>query len=144
MRHLTSGMRNLRKLEVTEHAQSLAVAVYAVTGRFPPHERFGLAAQMRRAAVSVLSNIAEGSGRGGDRELLHFLFTALGSATELAVQVDLAIALELISAPEGASLADRVNHVQRMLNRFTASVRRKQHRLRSQSGEQERGSRVEA
>jgi four helix bundle protein len=122
-------MRNVRKLEVTEHAQSLAVAVYAITAGFPSHERFGLAAQMRRAAVSVASNIAEGAGRGGDRELLHFLFIALGSATELAVQVDLAIALELMSATEGASLADRVNHVQRMLNRFIASVRRKRNGL---------------
>ena len=119
-------MRNFRKLEVTEHAQSLAIAVYAVTARFPAHERYGLAAQMRRAAVSVVSNIAEGSGRDGDREFLHFLFIALGSATELAVQVDLAIALELMSASDAASLADRVNHVQRILNRFTASVRRKQ------------------
>ncbi len=119
-------MRNLRKLDVSAHAQSLAVAVYAITSRFPAPERYGLAAQMRRAAVSVASNIAEGSGRGGDRELLHFLFVALGSATELAVQVDLAVALELMSTDEGKLLADRVNHVQRMLNRFTESVRRKQ------------------
>jgi four helix bundle protein len=80
---------------------------------------------MRRAAVSVVSNIAEGSARGGDREFAQFLYVALGSATELAVQLDLAIALEFTSVTEGASLSDRVNHVQRMLNRLTSSLRRK-------------------
>ena len=99
--------------------------VYSLTGTFPAHERYGLASQMRRAAVSVASNIAEGSGRGGDRELLRFLYIALGSATELAVQLDLAVALELVGANEAASLIDRTNHLQRMLNRFTQDRRRK-------------------
>ena len=118
-------MRDLHNLEVADAARSLALAVYVVTGRFPSHERYGLAAQMRRAAVSVVSNIAEGSARGGDREFAQFLYVALGSATELAVQLDLAIALEFTSVTEGASLSDRVNHVQRMLNRLTSSLRRK-------------------
>ena len=80
---------------------------------------------MRRAAISIASNIAEGTGRGGDREFLHFLYIALGSATELAVQVDLAMALGFLDAAESSDLADRTNHVQRMLNRLTASVRQK-------------------
>ena len=121
-------MRDYRKLEVTGHARALTIAVYAATGRFPAQERYGLAAQMRRAAVSVMSNIAEGSAHGGEREFLQFLYIALGSATELAIQVDLAVALSLISDADGASLADQINHVQRMLNRFTASVRQKLNR----------------
>jgi four helix bundle protein len=92
---------------------------------FPTRERFGLAAQMRRAAVSIASNIAEGTGRGGEREFLRFLYLALGSATELAVQLELSIALGFIEAETGAALCDRTNHVQRMLNRLTGSVRRK-------------------
>lgn len=117
-------MRNVRELEVAAQARSIALAVYAVTKRFPLDERYVLAAQMRRAAVSIASNIAEGAGRGGDREFVHFLYVALGSATELAIQVDLAIALDLVTAEDGASLSDRVNHAQRMLNRFIASLRR--------------------
>jgi len=102
-----------------------AIAVYAGTECIPTHERYGLVSQMRRAAVSIASNIAEGTGRGGEREFLHFLYLALGSATELTVQVELAIALGFVDAENGATLVDRTNHVQRMLNRLTGSVRRK-------------------
>lgn len=118
-------MRDLRKLVVAERACELAIAVYKGTLRFPAHERYGLTMQMRRAAVSIASNIAEGTGRGGERGFLHFLYLALGSATELAVQVDLAIALGFLDAEEGAALSERTNHVGRMLNRLTGSVRRK-------------------
>ena len=118
-------MRDLRKLEVAVHARELALTVYESTGRFPPNERYALATQMRRAAVSIVSNIAEGTGRGGEREFLRFLYIALGSATELAVQVDMAITLGFIDSQAGAILVDRTNHVLRMLNRLTASMRRK-------------------
>ena len=118
-------MRDYHTLEVATQARELAVAIYEVTGAFPPPERYGLAAQMRRAAISIPSNIAEGTGRSGDREFLRFLYIALGSATELAIQLEVASALRLIDAARYGSLADRTNHVQRMLNRLTASVRRK-------------------
>ena len=118
-------MRDYRKLEVGQRAHDLVLSVYTGTSAFPPEERYGLTAQMRRAAVSVASNIAEGSGRSGEREFLNFLYLSLGSATELAVQVDLAIALGFMTVPDGSALADRVNHVQRMLNRLTARLRTK-------------------
>jgi four helix bundle protein len=118
-------MRDLRKLDVAVVARQLALAVYESTGRFPAHERYALAAQMRRAGVSIVSNIAEGTGRGSDREFLRFLYIALGSATELAVQLDLAITLGFIDGGDGAILIDRTNHVLRMLNRLTASMRQK-------------------
>ena len=118
-------MRNVRTLDVATHARSLAIAIYAITARFPTEERYGLAAQMRRAVVSVMSNIAEGAGRGGEREFVQFLYLALGSARELAAQVDLAIALGFIGANESVLLSDRVDHMQRMLNRLSADRRRK-------------------
>jgi four helix bundle protein len=130
-------MRDLRKLEVALRARELVIAVYQATATFPQTERYGLATQMRRAAVSIASNIAEGAGRGGERELLHFLYMALGSAFELAIQVDLAIALSFAGHAEGSSLADRTDHVQRMLNRLTGSLRRKLAR-NSQEGGAER------
>jgi four helix bundle protein len=118
-------MRDLRKLEVAARARELAIAVYKGTETFPSHERFGLTAQMRRSAVSIASNVAEGTGRGGEREFLHFLYLALGSATELAIQIDIALALGFADSQVGAVLADRTNHVQRMLNRLTGLLRRK-------------------
>ena len=123
-------MRDLRKLGVASHARELALAVYKGTGGFPTHERYGLAAQMRRAAISIASNIAEGTGRGGEREFLRFLYIALGSATELAIQVELATVLGFLDAAEASDLADRTNHVERMLNRLTGSVRQKLVRMR--------------
>lgn len=118
-------MRDYRKLEVGQRARELVLSVYTVTAAFPREERYGLAAQMRRAAVSVASNIAEGTGRGGEREFLHFLYLALGSATELAVQLDLATALGFLTAANGSVLSDRVNQIQRMLHRLTGRLRRK-------------------
>ena len=118
-------MRDPKKMMVLENAMALAVDVYRLTGEFPASERFGLAAQMRRAAVSVGSNIAEGCGRSGDREFLHFLRISRGSTTELAFQVTLAAKLGFGSAAGCASVTESVDHVQRMLNRLTNAVRQK-------------------
>ena len=118
-------MRDPRKLAVACRASTVAVATYRFTTAFPHSERFGLAIQMRRAAVSVASNIAEGCGRGGDRDFLRFLYMAHGSASELAIQLALAVDLGFGSAGEAATLGDEIDHVQRMLNRLTSSVRRK-------------------
>ncbi len=76
-------MQNPDNLQVTRKARELAVETYRCTASFPRDERFGLTAQMRRAAVSIGSNISEGCGRGGNRELVAFLHYALGSASEL-------------------------------------------------------------
>ena len=118
-------MRNPNKLAVTEQALALAVEVYGLTSHFPSDERFGLTAQMRRAAVSVGSNIAEGCGRSGDRDFVRFLQIARGSSTELAFQLALAIRLECGRADEHERVAELIDHVQRMLNRLTASMRKR-------------------
>ena len=118
-------MRDPRKLQVAIRASALAVATYRFAASFPASERFGLAAQMRRAAVSVASDIAEGCGRGGERDFLRFLYIAHGSASELAIQLAIAVELGFGSPGDGATLADDIDHAQRMLNRLTSSVRRK-------------------
>jgi four helix bundle protein len=118
-------MRNPNKLAVAEQAMALAVAVYRLTNDFPPSERFGLATQMRRAAVSVGSNIAEGCGRSGNREFLRFLQIARGSTTEIAFQLAVAVNLGFGDSGDQEAVAELVDHVQRMLNRLTASVRQK-------------------
>jgi four helix bundle protein len=119
-------MQSADNLRVTGEARSLAVAVYRATSRFPAAERFGLTAQMRRAAVSIGSNIAEGCGRFGNRELVHFLQIALGSASELEFQALIAMDLEFLTEARDASLVDQIDHVKRMLVRLIKSHRSRQ------------------
>ena len=75
------------KLEVWKEAMALVRTVYAVTRGFPKEETYGLALQLRRAAVSIPSNVAEGAGRDGDKEFLRFLSIARGSLSELETQL---------------------------------------------------------
>lgn len=79
------------QLEAWKFAMQLVKAVYQMTSAFPAEERYGLAQQMRRAAVSVPSNIAEGAGRNGAKEYLHFIGVARGSLAELETQLQLAV-----------------------------------------------------
>jgi len=74
---------NHKDLDVWKSAMFLAEVIYVETGDFPNHEQFGLTSQLRRAAVSVPANIAEGSARKGNKELIHFLYISLGSLAEL-------------------------------------------------------------
>jgi four helix bundle protein len=80
-------MQDTKNLIVAEHARRLAVGVYRLTADFPVQERFSLAQQMRRAAVSVGSNIAEGCGRNGNRELLNHLYIAFASSSEPQISI---------------------------------------------------------
>src|SRR5437867_492971 len=78
-------MKDFRKLQVWEKAHQLGLALYQVTASFPRDETYGLVSQIRRAAASIPSNIAEGCGRDGDPELSRFCIIARGSASELEV-----------------------------------------------------------
>lgn len=95
-------------LEAWKFAMQLVKAVYELTADFPTEERYGLAQQMRRAAVSIPSNIAEGAGRNGTKEYLHFIGIARGSLSELETQLQLAVMLGFSAANHAAfELADR-------------------------------------
>jgi four helix bundle protein len=118
-------MQDTGNLAVTEHAHRLAVAVYRHTNAFPATERFGLTSQMRRAAVSIASNIAEGCGRRSNRELLQFLYISAGSAKELACQLRIATELGYGEQVSAEALSDETGRVARMLARLIAFHRSK-------------------
>jgi four helix bundle protein len=121
-------MQSAKNLHVYAKALELAKAVYLITAAFPDDERFGLTSQMRRAAVSIGSNIAEGCGRRGDKELMGYLHIALGSASELEFQCELAMELGYVSADDVTSLLERVVGAKRMLARLILSIREKKPR----------------
>ena len=116
-------MRDQRKLSVARLSVDLAVGVYRMTASFPANERFGLTDQMRRAAVSVGSNIAEGAGRSGDREFLRFVNIAYASASELAFQLTVASELGFGTERERTSAAETIDYTQRSLNRLAKRLR---------------------
>ena len=114
-------MRNPYKLRVMETAFAIAERTYETTGEFPSSERFGLVSQMRRAAVSIGSNIAEGCGRSTAAQLVAFLNYASGSASELEFQARLAIRLNLGRAPSLLELCDLLTSERKMLATLSRS-----------------------
>ena len=104
-----------RDLDVWQLAMEIVVEVYRVTRAFPAEERFGLIAQLRRAAVAVPSNIAEGRNRLGAAEFRRFVSIARGSVAEVETQLVVAVALGFVGAGEIASLASRLDDLSKML-----------------------------
>ena len=111
-------------MRVWQESRDLVPEIYQLTSLFPADERFGLVAQMRRASVSVSSNISEGCSRSGPRDLARFLEIALGSAFELEVQLELAVSLRIV--PEGHPALDRCNKIKRSISRLIRSVQTQQ------------------
>lgn len=109
-------------LIVWQKAMDLTTAVYRVTSGFPDVERFGLTNQIRRAAVSVPSNIAEGQGRGTTRDFLHFLYIARGSLQEVETQLLLAHRLGFLTVEQQASLVSLTSEVSRILGGLIRSL----------------------
>ena len=118
-------MRDPRHLEVCDLATDLAELTYVVTRGFPPDERFGLVAQMRRAAISVGSNIAEGCGRGTDRAFVSFVQIAAGSVVELEYQPEIALRLGFGDPSRIAELRTATDLLKRKLVSLMNAVRRR-------------------
>ncbi len=113
-----------KELRVWQEAMQLAADVYHATEAFPKREIYGLTNQLRRAAVSVPSNIAEGKGRHTTKEFTQFLFHARGSVLEVETQVMLAERLEYLSKGQGKALLDRTASVARSLNALINAFKR--------------------
>jgi four helix bundle protein len=112
------GMRDFRELKVWQKAHQLVLRVYPATSTFPASEAFGITAQMRKAAVSIPANIAEGCGRKGDPELARFMQIAMGSASELEYYVFLTRDLGLMPERAATEMEAHVVEVKRMLASF--------------------------
>ena len=117
-------MQDHRRLEVYQLARELALEIYAIASALPATERFDLARQLRRAAVSIGSNIAEGCGRTTSPDFRNFLGSALGSATELEFQLDLCIGAELCDAQTAKVAIEKTRRVQQMVTRLMIRVGR--------------------
>ena len=104
-----------RNLEAWKTAMSLVKEIYSVTGKFPKEERYGLVYQMRRAAVSVPSNIAEGAADRTDSQFINFLSTALGSLAELDTQIELSKSFGFIDESDFNSIYDLHNRTKALV-----------------------------
>jgi len=119
---MSSSFRDLR---VWQEAMKLASEIYKSTATFPKHEIYGLSQQLRRAAVSIPSNIAEGKGHHSDKEFVHFLFHARGSLLELQTQLMIAEELQYMSKTEANSQLALAEAVGRALSGLINSLRTK-------------------
>ena len=128
----TDPVRSYRDLRVWQEAMDLAEATYHATEHFPKHERYGLVTQLRRAAVSVASNIAEGNARSTGDYLRHLLVSS-GSLTEMETQFALSARLGFLPREQAESLLNTCDRVGRMLGGLRKSLRAR--RARSPSPE---------
>jgi four helix bundle protein len=115
---------NHKDLTVWQKARQLTVAIYKLSDRFPSNERFALVDQCRRAAISVLSNVAEGAGRGGDKEFRQFLYLARGSLAELESQLLVATDLDFLNAdhPVFADIAETGRLLNGLITKLSRNI----------------------
>ncbi|RAM60476.1 hypothetical protein DS66_07470 [Mesotoga sp. SC_3PWM13N19] len=115
-----------RDLRVWQESMNLVTDVYKATESFLKNEMFGLSAQLRRAVVSVPSNIAEGSARKGKKELLNFLHIAKGSLAEATTQLEIAKRLGFLSDESFGKLIEKGETIAKMINSLIRSLNRKE------------------
>ena len=118
-------IRDYRDLIVWQQSRRLVKTVYEATRHFPKEELFGLTQQVRRAAVSVPSNIAEGYGRGSRKEYIRFLYTARGSLYEVQTQLVLAEDLGYLSDEQVATITQEIGQCSRLLHGLIAALGKK-------------------
>lgn len=103
------------KLEVWKRSISFVTEIYKITTKYPSEEKFGLMSQMRRAAVSIPSNISEGAARNSNKEFINFLGIAQGSAAELETQIQISQNLEYINSEQSKGLLQELDEISRMI-----------------------------
>jgi four helix bundle protein len=116
------AVRHFRELIAWQKAMDLVESIYRSTDKFPSYERFGLTNQLRRAAVSIPSNIAEGQGRASTKDFLHFLSISRGSLQEVQTQVELARRLDYLGEQASQNLTESAEELARILNGLCRSL----------------------
>ena len=116
-------MKDFRQLKVWEKSHQLALAIYKVTAKFPKEELYGLTSQVRRASMSIPTNIAEGCGRNTDADFARFLQMAMGSASETEYQLLLSLDLGFLNKEPYDKLNTDVTEVKRMLASLLKTLR---------------------
>ena len=116
-------MHNFKDLKVWQKAIDLAVDIYSAMEGYPNTEKYGLISQMKRCAISISSNIAEGSGRGSNAQFKHFLTISQGSAFELETQLIISSRLNLITNDLADSLILKTTEVQKMIYKLEKLIK---------------------
>ena len=116
-------MHNFKKLAIWQLSIELATLVYKSTNSFPKSEVYGLTSQIRRAAVSISSNIAEGSGRNTDKDFARFLDISIGSSFELETQIEIAFLLEYVEKDIYEVLIQDCSQLQKMIYSFRKKLK---------------------
>ena len=122
-------IRNYKELEVWKKSVSFTTELYQLTSSFPATERFGLISQIRRAAVSIAANIAEGWGRGSIGEYIQFLTVARGSLMELETHLIVSCNLHLISSDALGAVSREVEEIGKMLNGLIGALKSRKARV---------------
>lgn len=117
-------MNDASKLRTWQKALELADFIYEVTAKFPNTERFGLSDQMRRCAVSIGSNIAEGAGRNSQKEFYHFIGVSNGSAAELHFQTEISFRRKYLNDTERSQILEYIDNITRMNVNLQQSIRK--------------------
>jgi four helix bundle protein len=115
-------MNNFRELKVWQKAITLVKKIYLSTKSFPLEEQFGLNNQIRRCAVSIPSNIAEGAGRKSEKEFEHFLYVSLGSCFEFETQLIISRELEYISQDTFSNLEKEIIEIEKMIRGLQKTI----------------------
>ena len=117
-------MRNFRNYKIWNESVAFTTEIYKISRTFPTYERYGLGEQLRRASVSIASNIAEGSARESEREFIHFLSISLGSAFEVETQLQIAYNLDYIHHQTLESLLEKVHLIEKQINELISVIKR--------------------
>ena len=117
-------MRPHERLDVWNRSIDLVMSVYKATELFPKEERFGLTSQIRRAAVSIPANVAEGAARNSQKEFIHFLSNAQGSASELETELLIAFRLGYLAEQNHGAIRAEIDSIGRMIVGLSRSVRK--------------------
>lgn len=115
-------MHNFRELKIWQRSRELVKEMYKLTRKFPDEELYILTREIRRTAISIPSNIAEGCGRNSNKELSRFLDIANGSAFELETQLFLAIDLEYLNSDESEKWINEINEIEKMIFSLKQSI----------------------